>query len=89
MIKKYINAAMTIGIKFVGTFFTFLVSIIISKKMSSSALGIYSLSNSILTLLLIVSKLGLDVSLIKYISIYFNNKNIIRFFVYFWFYLNR
>lgn len=71
-IKKYIKPCITISLKFLGTFFTFLVSILISKNLSSSAIGIYSLAYSVLTLLLILSKFGLDISLIKFISIYFS-----------------
>ena len=70
-LKRIIGA---FSLKVLGTVFSFLTSIIISRNFSTEGVGIYSLSNSILTICMIFSKLGFDIALIKYLSIDFSNK---------------
>lgn len=63
------------SIKIFGTFFSFLTSIIISRSFSSAGVGIYSLSNSILSICMIIARFGFDLAIIKYVSIDYNKGN--------------
>ena len=74
VLKKYNKVFVAFFIKVIGVASSLLTSIIISRCFSSSGVGIYSLSNSIISICLILSKFGFDIAIIKYISIDYNKK---------------
>lgn len=73
-VKSLKKVGVAFSIKVIGTFFAFIISIIISRNFSASGVGIYSLTNSILSICAIISKFGFDNSLIKYASIDYSKK---------------
>ena len=72
--KKYDKVFIAFSIKVIGVASSLLTSVIISRSFLASGVGIYSLSNSIISICLILSKLGFDIAIIKYISIDYNKK---------------
>lgn len=71
--KDLLSVGSAFLIKIAGTGFSFITSIIISRNFSSAGIGIYSLSNSILSICAILAKCGFDISIIKYASINYAN----------------
>jgi len=63
-----------LAIKIFGAIFTVSYSLILSRQFNSEGVGLYYLANSIIIVAIIISKFGFENALIKYISIYFNER---------------
>lgn len=62
------------AIKILGAVLSFMVSILIAKNFEAEGVGLYSLANSILNVFVIISAFGFENSIIKFVSIYFEEK---------------
>ena len=74
-IKKGKKVVMPFGIKMIGTAASFAFSILLGRLLGPDGVGVYSVANNLLTISLIIVKFGLDIALIKHISIYFHKKH--------------
>ena len=69
------GSAVVFFFRVLGLFSGYLLSYIISQYFGEEVLGVYSLSFTILSLVVVVSRLGLDEALVKVVSdLLFNNK---------------
>lgn len=62
-------------VKFFGTLVSFFYSVLISHMFSANIVGLYYLAVSVLTIVNIFAKLGLENAIIKYVSIEYKEKN--------------
>ena len=65
------NVAAAFGLKVFGTAFSVITSIMLGRTFSTEGTGVYSLASSILTVIMIFTVFGFDISLVKYVSIEF------------------
>jgi O-antigen/teichoic acid export membrane protein len=74
MIKKllgnqiFFNIASSLGIKMISAFVGVISSIVLARYLGATDLGVYSLAISIITIITIFTKMGLDNTLIKFAS---------------------
>lgn len=64
------DAGITLGLKVVGTLLAFLTSVLIARYLGASGAGLYFLALTTTTIVSVVSKVGLEVAVVRYAAVH-------------------